>query len=137
MIKAGMNKDVVERLKYTAAQTMKYYKYGGMNTETGLAWLDGTKQLPERILSPHQTELFETMVEALDRMSRITVSSMPNFGGLQTTGANPVNVGDIIVNVDNLDTEDDYEELAEKVKQILMDEIGRAAVVGGLRIRST
>ena len=137
MIKAGMNKDVVERLKYTAVQTMKYYKYGGMNTETGLAWLDGTKQLPERILSPHQTELFETMVEALDRMSRITVSSMPNFGGLQTTGANPVNVGDIIVNVDNLDTEDDYEELAEKVKQILMDEIGRAAVVGGLRIRST
>lgn len=137
MIKAGMNKDVVERLKYTAAQTMKYYKYGGMNTETGLAWLDGTEQLPERILSPHQTELFETMVEALDRMSRITVSSMPNFGGLQTTGANPVNVGDIIVNVDNLDTEDDYEELAEKVKQILMDEIGRAAVVGGLRIRST
>ena len=70
-------------------------------------------------------------------MSRISVMPAPNMGGLETTGANPVSVGDIIVNVENLDTDDDYEELANKVSDVLMDRIGRTAVVGGLRIRTT
>jgi predicted membrane GTPase involved in stress response len=44
--------------------------------------------------------------------------------------------GDIVVNVDNLDTDDDYEELAEKVSAVLMERIGRTAAIGGLHIRS-
>ena len=103
---------------------------------TGPAWLDGSPQDPERVLNPYQTKLFETMVQALERMSTISVPGMSNYSSLQSTGANPVSVGDIIVNVDNLDTDDDYEELAQKVGEVLMDRIGKTAVVGGLRIRS-
>ena len=112
------------------------FALGGLAKGTGLAWLDGTQQDPERVLSPYQTKLFETMVHALEQMNNIYVPSMPNFAGLETSGGNPVSVGDIIVNVDNLDTDDDYEELARKVSEVLMEEIGRTAVVGGLRIRS-
>ena len=133
----GVAKTQATVFKAAALSSIKAYKEGGMADETGPVWVDGTKQLPERILSPHQTELFETMVEALDRMSRINVESMPNFGNMQTTGGGNVSVGDIIVNVDNLDTDDDYEELADKVSAVLMDRLGRSAVVGGLRIRST
>lgn len=114
----------------------KIYAAGGIADFTGPAWLDGTKQNPERILSPYQTKLFETMVQALEKMSTISIPSMPNFGNLELTGSGGVNVGDIIVNVDNLDTDDDYEELAEKVSEVLMERIGRTTVVGGLRINS-
>ena len=114
----------------------KVFKKGGLATQTGLAWLDGTPSDPERILSPYQTRLFETMVQALERMSTITVPTMPNFGGFETGNNSNVSVGDIIVNVDNLDTDDDYEELAEKVSEVLMERIGRTTAVGGLRINA-
>ena len=115
---------------------VSYYKNGGIANKTGLVWIDGTMEEPERILSPYQTKLFETMVDALDSISRISVPGMSNYGDVQKTGGGSVSVGDIVVNVDNLDTDDDYEELAEKVSAVLMERIGRTAAIGGLHIRS-
>ena len=112
----------------------KAFKKGGLATFTGPAWLDGTASDPERVLSPYQTKLFETMVNALERIGTIAVPSMPRFGGMQTGNSNAVSVGDIIVNVDNLNTDDDYEDLANKVGAVLMERIGKTAVIGGLRI---
>jgi len=115
----------------------KVFKQGGIADFTGPAWLDGSPMNPERVLSPYQTELFETMVQALEKISTVNVPSMPNFGGMHTGNSNTVSVGDIIVNVDNLDTDDDYEELADRVSSVLMDRIGKTAVIGGLRINPT
>ena len=112
------------------------YAKGGLATTTGPAWLDGSPQDPERVLSPYQTKLFETMVSALERMSTIAVPSMSNYGGVGGSANSNMSFGDIIVNVDNLDTDDDYEELARKVSEILMERIGRTTVVGGIRITS-
>jgi len=112
------------------------YKSGGYADYTGLAWMDGTKQNPEAVLNPYQTKLFESMVKAMEQMSRIQIPTMPSFGDLELAGNGGVSVGDIIVNVDNLDTDDDYETLAQKVSDILMERIGRTTVVGGLRINS-
>lgn len=109
---------------------------GGMVDYTGLAWLDGSITDPERVLSPYQTKLFETMVNVLEQASRVSVPSMPNYDGIGYGGSSPVSVGDIIVQVDNLDTDDDYETLAEKVSEILMERIGRTTAIGGLRISS-
>ena len=113
---------------------VKTYLKGGLATFTGPAWLDGTASDPERVLSPYQTKLFETMVKALEKIGTISVSSMPNFGSMRTGNSNAVSVGDIIVNVDNLNTDDDYEDLANKVGAVLMERIGKTAVIGGLRI---
>lgn len=76
------------------------------------------------------------MVSALERMSTIAVPSMSNYGGVGGSANSNMSFGDIIVNVDNLDTDDDYEELARKVSEILMERIGRTTVVGGIRITS-
>ena len=111
------------------------YATGGMADYTGPAWLDGSPQAPERVLSPKQTALFETMVQTLEQMSRISIPSMPAYSGV-SSAANPVSVGDIIVNVSNLDTDDDYEEMADKVGEVLMDRMNRTAVVGGMRVSS-
>lgn len=110
------------------------YKKGGKIDFTGPAWVDGSKTDPEAILNPYQTKLFESFVQALEKMSKISIPTMPDFGSLDLTGAGGMSVGDIIVNVDNLDTDDDYETLAKKVSEILMERIGRTAVVGGIRI---
>ena len=137
MINSGKSATEANRYRDLAKSTLYVYKKGGIADYTGPAWVDGSPQDPERILTPYQNKLFESMVSALEKMSTLTIPSMPNFGALQTTGANPVSVGDIIVNVDNLDTDDDYEEMADRVCEILTERIGRTAVVGGLRIRST
>ena len=113
-----------------------HYKAGGLANYTGPAWVDGSTQNPERILSPYQTKLFESMVQALEQASRISVQPMQNYSNVSTTGPSNVSVGDIVVNVDNLDTDDDYEELARKVCETIMDQIGHTAAIGGLRIRS-
>lgn len=131
---AGTSSSYVGQAIRAIQNSATVYAKGGIADFTGPAWLDGTKQDPERILSPYQTKLFESMVQALEKMSTISIPSMPNFGNLELTGNGSVNVGDIIVNVDNLDTDDDYEELADKVSEVLMERIGRTAVVGGLRI---
>lgn len=112
------------------------YASGGVANSTGLAWLDGTASNPERVLSPYQTKLFEVMVNALENINRLSIPTMSNMNGIQTSGGNPVSVGDIIVNVDNLDTNDDYEDLADKVSAVIMERLGRTAAIGGLRIRS-
>lgn len=135
-LRSGATKAEADRWESLARDTLYVYKNGGIADFTGPAWLDGSKRNPERILSPYQTKLFESMVQALEKMSTISIPSMPNFGNLELTGSGGVNVGDIIVNVDNLDTDDDYEELAEKVSEVLMERIGRTTVVGGLRINS-
>ena len=127
-------RDKNEYAKIGNVGSVSTYLKGGLASKTGLAWLDGTQENPERVLSPYQTRLFETMIQALEKMSRVSVPTMPNFESLNFDGAGGVSVGDIIVNVDNLDTDDDYEKLAKKVSEILMERIGRTAVVGGIRI---
>ena len=114
------------------------YRYlkGGLASYTGPAWVDGSSTDPERILSPYQTKLFESMIQVLENIDRIAIPSMQNYSNLQTSGGSGVSVGDIVVNVDNLDTDDDYEMMADKVCEILMERIGQTAAIGGLRIRS-
>ena len=113
-----------------------HFATGGLATSTGPAWLDGTDQLPERVLSPYQTQLFESMVGALEQMNSVRVNSMPGFMRDKQTGGNNFSVGDIIVQVENLDTDDDYEELAQKVSEKIMNSIGRRSVIGGIRLGS-
>ena len=113
--------------------TISYYAKGGMAYNTGLAWLDGSPTEPERILSPHQTVLFETLVRSMENMSRIAIPSMPFIDYDDKAGASSVNVGDIIVNVEKMDTDADYEAMAQKVFDTLMERLNRGSVVGGIR----
>ena len=129
----GMNMSSIMFRESTALNTIKAYAKGGMAYNTGLAWLDGSPTEPERILSPYQTELFESLVQAMETMSRITIPSMPFVDYGDNAGASAVNVGDIIVNVDKMDTDADYEAMAQKVFDALMERLNRGSVVGGIR----
>jgi len=112
---------------------MMMYASGGMADYTGPAWVDGSPEHPEYVLNPQQTDLFMSLVKSLEEMSKVRIPGMPSIRTDWNTNRESMTVGDIIVNVDNLDTEADYEELAEKVFDTIMTRINRGSVVGGIR----
>lgn len=90
------------------------YKTGGIADFTGPAWLDGTKSNPELILNARDTENFIALKDIL--------SSIIDRKGLQN---NTQSVGDmyfnIDINVDEISSDYDVEDLSRKIKQELTD----------------
>lgn len=115
--------------------TVSQYASGGLNTKTGLAWLDGTPSKPERVLSPYQTELFEDMIDTLHAIKTISVPTMPAFGAETNSRSQPtLTFGDVVIQVDKLDNDTDYDELAEKFFDHILEKSGRVQSVGGIRL---
>ena len=110
------------------------YKRGGLNTQTGLAWLDGTKTSPERVLSATQTKLFESLVASLEEMNRIRVSPMRYSGDIPTNKNYGYSFGDINITVEKLDSDKDIDELAEKVKDSIVESMTRGKAFGGIML---
>lgn len=121
----------IDKGNYT--RNLKNYLTGGIVDFTGPAWLDGTKTKPERVLSARQTELFEAMVHSLETMSTVRV---PWFGGFKPDvqdGGNQYVIENISIQVDKLDDDADYEEIARKVGEAMMKGFSRTNAVGGIR----
>lgn len=114
---------------------IKKYLLGGLATGTGLAWLDGTRQRPERILSPYQTELFEDLIQSLHEIKSFRVPSSvvtPCLPDAQQDRSTTIE--NITVNVERLETEQDYDQMAEKVGEKIMEKVTRGMSVGGIRL---
>lgn len=115
--------------------TVSKYATGGLSTKTGLAWLDGTPSKPERVLSPYQTQLFEDMIDTLHAIKTINVPTMPAFGAETSSRSQPtLTFGDVVIQVDKLDNDTDYDELAEKFFDHVLEKSGRIQSVGGIRL---
>ena len=85
----------------------KGYKTGGLADYTGPAWLDGTKSKPELVLNATDTDNFIQLRDIL-RESGVADRSAQNSGD---------NYYDIDINVDELSSDYDVEQLADKIKQ--------------------
>lgn len=126
------------RTYYWKTGTTKYvkkYLEGGLSTGTGLAWLDGTPQKPERVLSPYQTVLFEDLLKSLHEIKTLRVPSSivtPRLPDVQQT--QPLTIESITVNVERLESDSDYDEMAEKVGEKIMEKVTRGMSVGGFRL---
>lgn len=53
---------------------VRAYKRGGLVDQTGLVWLDGTKQNPETVLNADDTERFKTLIESMDKLASSGIS---------------------------------------------------------------
>ena len=120
--------------KTGSTRYVKKYLLGGIADSTGLAWLDGTKQKPERILSPYQTELFEDLLKSLHEIRTLRVPSAAVIPQLPEPRQSSFNIESITVQVQKLETDADYEEMAEKIGERIMEKAMRGMSVGGLRI---
>ena len=113
---------------------VKKYLEGGVATGTGLAWLDGSPQRPERVLSPYQTALFEDMLKALHAIRTIQAPRAIIQPSLPEAQPASYRIDNITVQVQRLESDADYEEMAERVGEEIMDKVTRGMTVGGIRI---
>ena len=111
------------------------FKKGGMTYDTGLAWLDGTKTDPERILSPYQTKLFEDLISTLHMIRTVNIKpSALNVPKLNEQ-AQGFNIEKIDVHVEKLENEQDYAAAAEKLMNEFYKKMNRTRAIGGIQTR--
>lgn len=94
-------------------QTIKKHAKGGLNTQTGLAWLDGTPQEPEYVLNARQTDAFLKLADVLPSMMNGTSTTTQN-----TFGATYVNLS---VNLESVSPDYDVDRMVDLVKDRLYD----------------
>lgn len=109
-----------------------HYKKGGLVNYTGPAWVDGSPNEPEAFLSAKQTSIIGDFAKLLERVMSPTFPAL----GYEASKSNDNNVTieTINVNVEKLDSDEDYEEIAAKVGEVLVRSIGRISSVGGMRM---
>lgn len=106
---------VGKRVKEVKNGTVTFYKTGGLATETGPAWLDGTCAKPELVLNATDTKNFIALKDVLSSVMN-GVNSMTDVSDIQ--GA-PVTY-DININVDHLNNDYDVDRVADRVKKIIV-----------------
>lgn len=86
----------------------KNYKYatGGLNTQSGLAWLDGTASHPELVLNARDTQNFIELKDVL--------TNLKSNGGFNLNGGD--NYYDIKVQVDSLGSDYDVDRAIDRIK---------------------
>lgn len=92
---------------------MEAFATGGLNTKTGIAWLDGTPSQPELVLNAKDTQNFLQLTNVLRGL---------RLGDGLSGGSGGTVYLDIQINVDELASDYDVEKLTEKVKQQIYNE---------------
>lgn len=90
----------------------KFLKYatGGIADFTGPAWLDGTPSKPELILNAQDSKNFILLKDALSSISSGTVAPSGD------------NYYDISINVDKLSSDYDVDQVANKIKRMIVND---------------
>ena len=94
-------------------ETIKKHAKGGLNTTTGLAWLDGTPQEPEYVLNARQTDAFLRLADVVPSMMNGTSTTTSN-----AFGATYVNFS---VNLESVSPDYDVDRMVDLVKDKIYD----------------
>ena len=102
-----------EEKKKKFKQNYKAYGFatGGLNTQAGPAWLDGTPSKPEYVLNAEQTRAFFSLVDNVNTISK--------DGNAKGNGDNYFNVE---VNVDEISNDYDVDRAIDRVKQAILED---------------
>ena len=100
----GIEYNIYENIKKA-----NHYATGGLNSATGLAWLDGTKTAPEYVLNAEQTKAFLSLVNSLTSYSATSTPLGNNYYNVQ-------------IEVDQLANDYDVEQLMNKMKRVIADD---------------
>lgn len=101
----------------TEVRKIAKYKKGGMITETGLAWVDGTSDQPEGILNAKQLKEFQTLSSQgfVDSIQKNFYRLMASVSELQQTNQVALDLGESdsgIINIENFDFSMNVESIA-------------------------
>lgn len=93
------------------------YSTGGLNDYTGLAMMHGTPSDPELVLNAPQTEIFRDFVKVLMRLPSLSFPSVSKKSFERE--ADSYLIENLYIDVASLDTEQDLEELSQRVAKTL------------------
>lgn len=114
----------------------KKYASGGIADYTGLAWLDGSKHKPERVLSPEQTQDFHSLLQGINEIKRFNLPNPLGIGNNLNKAngdSGTLNIdGGVNVYVKELAKDADYNEMAKRVKESIYKEISRTKPNGSI-----
>lgn len=85
------------------------YKKGGYVNFTGPAWVDGTNARPEAFLNAKQTQLFETLRDALVKV--------PTMNSKETDNGENITIENLTIDVKELADTDSVDKIVRTVKQ--------------------
>ena len=95
--------------KYAKSSALTKYATGGLNTKTGLAWLDGTPNEPEYVLNARQTEAFLRLTEILpNTLNNSNNNTRPISGNIYL---------ELTMNVNEISSDYDVDRLVDRVKE--------------------
>ena len=98
-------------IKNDAIHAIKYAT-GGLANFTGPAWLDGTPSKPEYVLNAAQTERFFSLIDVLEGYDTKEKTNKQK---------NEISV-DVDINVENISSDYDVEQMANKIRSMLYDD---------------
>lgn len=98
-------------IKNDAIHAIKYAT-GGLADFTGPAWLDGTPSKPEYVLNAAQTERFFSLIDVLEGYDTKEKTNKQK---------NEISV-DVDINVENISSDYDVEQMANKIRSMLCDD---------------
>ena len=113
-------------------QNYVQFAHGGVMKEDGIAFLHAK----ERVLPPAATKVYDELLEELTSMRAMSIPvrlGVSSAGG-QVDGQS-ITIGDINVNVDKLETDEDYAAIGAKIMNELVSRVSRGMVTGGIRSR--
>lgn len=90
----------------------RVFKTGGLAAFTGPAWLDGTRSKPELVLNAQDTENFLVLRDTLGSLAK-------NTGALGQVNGD--NYFDIKISVDEISSDYDVDKMADRIKQIIVE----------------
>ena len=137
---ASISKDTDKIGKYPsigktlARPNEKYvqFAHGGVMEEDGIAFLHAK----ERVLPPAATKVYDELLEELTTMRSMSIPVRLGVSGAGGQGdGQSITIGDINVNVDKLETDEDYAVIGEKIMNELVSRVSRGMVTGGIRSR--
>ena len=101
---------------YKEAKIIPRYLSGGLNTSTGLAWLDGSTSKPEYVLNARDTQVYLTLTNLLNKLLSNSTSVSD---GSTTSGDNYFNID---INVDEIGSDYDVDQLLDRIKAQIVED---------------
>lgn len=99
-------------------QRMNAYASGGLVNYTGPAWVDGTPSKPEAFLSPEDTQRIGAAAQLLSNLPILNSTSNANTTVTSNIGDTAI---DIHINIENVSSDYDVDQMIERVKQDIVD----------------
>lgn len=114
-------------VKYYHATGYEHYASGGVNSSTGLAWLDGTKNRPELVLNNSDATKLYNMLHSMP-MSAVQMYTSP-FVNTKSGGANQPSTIQISGNTINLPNVQNPQQFAREMERYLQNTLTESQII--------